>query len=95
MLGAGSINLERFDDLKAMPELPEAGEASTISITMESYDGMAAIDIFAAINLAIRIEGHERFQLYRKPRNAEDKAVNADLERLDRWYGAGLVYHML
>ena len=95
VLGAGSINLERFDDLKAMPELPEAGEASTISITMESYDGMAAIDIFAAINLAIRIEGHERFQLYRKPRNAEDKAVNADLERLDRWYGAGLVYHML
>ncbi len=96
LLGAGSINLERYDGLRALA-LDSAGgqEDSEISITMESYDAQAALDIFVAINLAIRIEGHDRYQLYRKPRNAGDKPVNADIERFDRWYGAGIVYHML
>ncbi len=92
LLAAGNVNLERYDGLRALA----AGQKDTeIAITMESYDGAVAMDIFATINLAIRIEGHDRFQLYRKPRNASDKPVNADLERLDRWYGAGIVYHML
>jgi hypothetical protein len=91
-LGAISVNLERYDGLRAVAQ----GQQDTeISITMESYDAMAAIDVFAAMNLAIRVEGHDRYQIYRRPRNAGDKPVNAGLQRLDRWYGAGLVYHML
>lgn len=92
LLGAGSVNLERYDGLRA---LAEGQDETQISITMESYDAQAALDIFVAINFAIRIEGHDRYQLYRKPRNAGDKAVNADIDRFDRWYGAGIVYHML
>ena len=92
LLGGGSVNLERYDGLRA---LAEGQDETKISITMESYDAQAALDIFVAINLAIRIEGHDRYQLYRKPRNAGDKPVNADIERFDRWYGAGIVYHML
>jgi|GEM_PF-2114088 len=91
-LGAVSVNLERYDGLRAVvPGEPE----TAVSITMESYDSMAAVDLFATINLAVRLEGHERYQFYRRPRNAGDKPVNAGLERFDRWYGAGLVYHML
>lgn len=92
LLGAASVNLERYDGLRA---LAEGQDETKISITMESYDAQAALDIFVAINFAIRIEGHDRYQLYRKPRNAGDKPVNADIERFDRWYGAGIVYHML
>jgi hypothetical protein len=91
-LGAISVNLERYDGLRAVAP----GEQDTeISITMESYDAMAAVDVFATLNVAIRLEGHDRYQIYRRPRNAGDKPVNAGLQRLDRWYGAGLVYHML
>jgi hypothetical protein len=88
----GGINLERYDGIK---ETDGIGDDEKIYVTLESYDLGTAIDIFATLPLGVRLEFHDRYQKYRKPRSSEGKLVNASLERFDRWLGAGIVYHML
>lgn len=97
LFAAASINLERYDDLRGInPDEDGVAVAPTeVSITMESYDGAIGLDFFPALQFAIRLSFHDRYQFYRKPRDAGDKPVNADLERFDRWLGAGVVYHLL
>lgn len=96
-LGAASINLERYDGLRGINPDEDGVEVppTEISITVESYDAMIGVDFFPALQFAVRLEFHDRYQFYRKPRDAGDKPVNADLERFDRWLGAGIVYHLL
>jgi hypothetical protein len=88
----GGVNLERYDGIV---ESDGIGENEKIYVTLESYDLGLAVDVFATLPLGVRLEFHDRYQKYRKPRSAEGKPVNASLERFDRWLGAGVVYHML
>ncbi|MEY4630730.1 MAG: hypothetical protein RIQ81_850 [Pseudomonadota bacterium] len=89
---SGGVNLERYDGLVESDGVDQDVE---ISMTMESYEVAAAMDIFVSLPLAIRAGYHDRYQKYRKPRSPEGKPVNASLERYDRWIGAGLVYHLM
>lgn len=88
----GGINLERYDGIV---ESDGIGDDEKIYVTLESYDLGLAVDVFATLPLGVRLEFHDRYQKYRKPRSSEGKPVNASLERFDRWLGAGVVYHML
>jgi len=89
---AGEVYLERHDGIE---ERDKIEKDTKISITFHSYDINTAIDIFYKLNWALRIVTHYRQLRYFQPLNTSEKAVDANLNKTDRWLGFGLVFHLL
>ncbi|MBM4251291.1 MAG: hypothetical protein FJ146_04930 [Deltaproteobacteria bacterium] len=77
----------------------DATKTEHISVTLVAYDSLVAIDYFYDLNWGLRLEAHQRAVYYYRPlQQPGDTAVYAAdaLFRLeDRWYGIGVVYHLL
>ena len=84
--------LERLDGL----EVRTQESIRVLDATMFTWiDTGIMFDYFFSLNVAARIEAHERNVAYDPMDNSDGKIESANFEKEDRWVGLGLVYHIL
>ena len=92
---AGDVDLERYNNVQEH----SATDDREISITTNTYDAGAFLDVFYRLNWAVRLEAHRRHVDYeapqRDPSSPQAYPVDATLSKDERWFGLGLVYHLL
>jgi hypothetical protein len=86
------LYLQRYDGLKDRDGVEPNPK---IHLTTEVVDLQAFFDLFYDLEWAIRAEFHARTGYFVRPRDHENKAVDAEFTKTDQWLGIGLVYHLL
>ncbi|MFK7825006.1 MAG: hypothetical protein AB8G05_12670 [Oligoflexales bacterium] len=84
--------LERLD---GMEERNQEGKKALDATMLTRIDTGIMFDYFFSLNIAARIEAHQRNVAYNPMDNSEGKIESADFEKEDWWIGLGLVYHIL
>jgi hypothetical protein len=88
--GIGAV-LRRWDGLSSKVS---DRRATSIGITSQSIDLNLSMDVFVTLTSALRLEVHQTHDYFPVPRGALG-GIDARLYREDRWFGAGLLYHLL
>ena len=71
-------------------------ESKVLDATMLTWvDTGLKFDYFFGLNIAARIEAHQRQVTYNPMDKSEGKVESANFEKEDWWVGLGLVYHIL
>jgi hypothetical protein len=89
--GVGA-QLERFNNLKTHRA---SGEWQSASLTGESVQMVAGVDLFFALETAIHFAWTDTMTYFPKPAHASDFLVNARLTRRVQGAEMGLLYHFL
>jgi len=91
---ATDLFLERYDSIKK--QVSEGHDEEVISITSESLDLFATIDYFYTLTWGIRLEGHNcQSQLISPTSNDKGLFPAIKISKKDRWFGLGILYHIL
>ncbi len=95
---AADVYMARADGITYFDAIDPA-KTEHISVTLVAYDSLFALDYFYDLNWGIRIEAHQRAVYYYRPtQQPGDSAVypaDAIFRLEDRWYGVGVVFHLL